>query len=519
MNFRQLGFDRMRAMALLAAVALLPAVGHGQESTPAQTKSFRDQARYMISDLADQVVPSIVTIYVKEELTQQQKEQLKQFQRFFDRRGMDPFFRQFFDDQDEGDGNAPAPSPRIQLPERMRSGSGVILSEDGMIITNAHVIGTLGENTDVRVVLSDGQEISGKSVKLVASQDFLDLAIIKIDAGDAKVKLQPARWGDSDKLRIGEMVATIGSPLDLRMTVTQGIVCAKFRNIDDGYGLGDLIQTDAVINPGSSGGALVNMDGEVVGINRLITTNTGMWSGYGFAIPSNDAREFADKVIRTGRAVYGYVGIGMAGTIEADQRKALGLGAEQKGVLVDSVTPDSPAEKAGIKQYDFIVEADGKPLKGNDDLLRTVMRHEPGEEVQIKVLRGGGKGTPEVLSFSVKVMERPTLDELRKRMGQQPPSVKQAPEPEKRGQEMLGMTLEPYSRQNLEGLRVTEVKPNSPAAEKGMRTGDVITSIDRQPVTDVDEMADAIKGRPKDQPHLIQFTREGKELMAIIPQE
>ncbi|MCE5229727.1 trypsin-like peptidase domain-containing protein [bacterium] len=520
----------MTVVVVLVAIALTPAListVRGQGSNPAQTQNFRDQARYMISDLADQVIPSIVTIYVKEELSQQQKEQLKQFQRFFDRRGMDPFFRQFFDDgggdNDDND-QSPQPSPRIKIPDRLRSGSGIILSDDGLIITNAHVLGQLNGNTDVRVVFSDNEEISGKDIKLVANQDFLDLAIIKVNTSKLKTKLQPIKWGDSDKLRIGEMVATVGSPLDLRMTVTQGIVCAKFRNIDDAYGLGDLIQTDAVINPGSSGGALVNMDGEMVGINRLITTNTGMWSGYGFAIPSNDARDFADKVLKTGKAVYGYIGVGMKNEITADDRKAIGIDPETKGILVENVTPNGPAEKAGIQAYDFITQVGDKPFAANkqndinNELLRQVMRHNPGDKVGVTVLRGGGRAKPEQKEFTITVGTRPTQEELRKLMGMQP-EMRPTPEARTEGREMLGLTLEPYSKDGVRGLRITAIKPDSPAAEQRLQPGDVITQVNREPVQSVSDLNKAIKDRPKDVPNLIQFLRDGKPNIAVVPQE
>lgn len=519
-------------IAIAVAPTLITAV-RGQESNPAQTKTFRDQARYMISDLADQVVPSIVTIYVKQELTQQQKEQFKQLQRFFDQRNMDPFFRQFFGDGngDDNDNNSgqhqqPQQSPRInKMPDRLRSGSGVILSEDGLIITNAHVLGDLDGNTDIRIVFSDNEEISGKDIKLVANQDFLDLSIIKVDTSKLKMKLKPLKWGDSDKLRIGEMVATVGSPLDLRMTVTQGIVCAKFRSIDGDNGLGDLIQTDAVINPGSSGGALVNMDGELVGINRLITTNTGMWSGYGFAIPSDDARDFADKVLKTGKAVYGYIGVGMKGEVTADDLKAIGVDPETKGILVENVTPGGPADKAGIQSYDLITEVDGKSLALNKDtdmnneLLRIVMRHNPGDQVKLTVLRGGGRGKTQTMTFAVTVGARPTQAELTKTMGKQPQRMRRAPQPTPEGREILGLTVEPYSKGDLKGLRITQVKPDSPAAEQGLLVGDVITDIDREPVASFDDMNKAIKDRPKDQPHLIQFVRDGKTYPVVVPQK
>ncbi len=519
------------ALAVIAATPALITSVRGQESNPAQTRNFRDQARYMISDLADQVVPSIVTIYVKQEPTQQQKEQFKQFQRFFDQRNMDPFFRQFFfddgndndNDNDNKNNNQPQ-MPRFKLPGQQRSGSGVILSEDGLIITNAHVLGDPTDETDIRIVFSDGEEISGKDIKPVASQDFLDLSIVKVDAGKLKMKLKPLKWGDSDKLRIGEMVATIGSPLDLRMTVTQGIVCAKFRSIDGANGPGDMIQTDAVINPGSSGGALVNMDGELIGINRLITTNTGMWSGYGFAIPSNDAREFADKVLKTGKAVYGYIGVGMKVEVTDDDLKTIGVAPDTKGVLVMNVPAGGPAAKAGIIPYDFITEVDGKAFEQNsqtdinNELLRTVMSHNPGDKLKLTVQRGGGRGKTKTMNFTLTIGERPTQAELdngkaRPRTGPTP-----QPTPDK-SREILGLIVEPYNKGDLKGMRVTGIKPDSAAADRGIRVGDVITDVNREPVASFDDMNNAVKDRPKDMPHLLQLVRAGTTYPVVVPQQ
>ncbi|MCL5270284.1 MAG: trypsin-like peptidase domain-containing protein [bacterium] len=293
------------------------AVSENQGSGP----SALNDDRFLFANLADQVIPSVVTVYVKRDLkrnmTPEELRQFEQFRRFF--QGPDnPFqgspFEFFFgpdqgqepDQQDPGNENPHAPDGENNPFLQQASGSGVIISADGYIITNWHVVGDKDQGTSITVVFSDNSELDNNHVKLVESNRLLDLALLKVD----RKGLKPIQWGDSDKLRIGERVACVGSPLDLRETVTQGIVCAMHRNVD--IGIGDMIQTDAVINPGSSGGAMVNLEGQLVGINRLITSRTGWWQGYGFAIPANDVRYFTDQVIRTGHFTAGYIGIEMA---------------------------------------------------------------------------------------------------------------------------------------------------------------------------------------------------------------
>ena len=509
-------------LTALAMTPLLMETGRSQPAAPA----LPDAERFIYSELADHALPSVVTIYVKNELSDEQKQQLRQFRRFFDRRQIDPRqidprqidprqkdpFRGF-----EMPGPGPAPDEGTEdefenMPMPQRSGSGVIISEDGHIITNAHVIGEITEGSDIRVVFADDKEIQGEAVKLVDSNPVVDLAILKIDPSKLDFKPRPLRWGDSDKLRIGERIAAIGSPLDLRLTITHGIVSAKSRNIEEIAGLGDMIQTDAVINPGSSGGALINMDGELVGINRLITTTTGMWSGNGFAIPSNDARYFAEAVIREGTATYGFIGITMAqpGVDDTPRlRQALGLELDAKGVLVEGVSEPGPAAEAGLERYDFITHIDGERIDSNNELLRTIMRKRVGDRITVKVLRGGGE-KPQEREMTLKIASRPSITELREQQEQRQEPA-DGDQGLIRGNAFLGMTLEPTG----EGLRVTRVQPGSPAMEQGMEEGDVIMEINRQAVKSLEDVASAVENRA-DRGHFIKFLRAGREQVMIL---
>lgn len=267
-------------------------------------------------------------------------------------------------------------------PDRQVSGSGVIISEKGYILTNNHVV----ENTDrLRVIFADGSE---QTAQLVGADPFADLAVLKVPGPVPAV----ATLGNSDLLKPGETVIAIGSPLGaFRNTVTVGVVSATGRNLDTGkgYQLEGLIQTDAAINHGNSGGPLVNLAGEVVGINTLIVRGSGLSGdvaeGLGFAIPSNTARAAAEQIITKGYVSRPYLGIGWQSITPAIARR-YGLPAEW-GVYVAQVEPNSPAAKAGLQQGDIIVQFNDTPLNKEHNFINVLFDHQPGETVTLKVYR------------------------------------------------------------------------------------------------------------------------------------
>ncbi len=251
-------------------------------------------------------------------------------------------------------------------------GSGIIFSSDGYIITNNHVV---GDASEVIVTLNDGKEYTAK---LAGTDPNTDIAVIKIEA----TGLKPAEFVSVDDIKVGELAIAVGSPFGLQQTVTQGVVSAIGRDLSvsaDMLPMLDLIQTDAAINPGNSGGALVNSAGQVMGINTIIFSTSGSSAGIGFAIPSDIALNIANQIIKTGKAQMAFMGIEMSDSTN-----------DVKGVLVSSTIPGYPAEKAGIKAGDTITEFDGKKIENRYQLLAQVIRHNPGDTVNVKVYRDGG---------------------------------------------------------------------------------------------------------------------------------
>jgi serine protease Do len=504
-------------------VALVPLLG---SRTVAQTptRPGAEAGRYLFSDLAERVIPSVVTVYVKrdmrKEMDPQTLERLKEFQKQY--RGMDPFLRQLIpfnvpgqDGEDDENDNGNLPEDAEQWITK-GSGSGVIVSADGYVVTNWHVVGEKKNNPEIRVVLSDNTELSGKDVQLIESSKLADLALLKINRSG----LKPIAFGDSEKMRIGEWVAAIGSPLDLRLTVTQGIICAKHREIDSAAGLGSMLQTDAVINPGSSGGALVNLDGQLIGINRLITTpfqGREAWSGYGFAIPSNDVKQFVDTVLKSGKITYGYIGVGVANEFQDSPklRQALGLDKDQKGALVIKVTPGAPAAAAGLQEGDMIVAADGKPIENYNDLISTVARRNVGTTVHLKVLRPQENASPREMTINLKVAERPSEEQLEQVLRGGDKGQGQ-PKPQVREENNLGVRVEPYNEGGRQGVKIMEVQPGSPAARAGLQEGDVIYEINFKPIRTAQDIDKALKRT--DKPHLIRYLRDGNPGLVAIDQ-
>ena len=267
------------------------------------------------------------------------------------------------------------------------TGSGVIISNDGYIVTNNHVV---AEASEIQVTLDDKREYSAK---VIGTDPSTDLALVKIDAQ----KLSAVRFGNSDSIRVGEWVLAVGNPFNLESTVTAGIVSAKGRSInilEDSYSIESFIQTDAAVNPGNSGGALVNTNGELVGINTAIITKSGRYEGYSFAIPAN----LAMKVIRDLRN-YGVVQRGFLGVeindLSATQAREAGYNS-MNGVFVYKINTKSAAEEAGMKPSDIIIGIDGRNVKNKAELLEQVARHAPGEVVRIEYIRKGQRGTASI---------------------------------------------------------------------------------------------------------------------------
>jgi serine protease Do len=413
------------------------------------------------ADLVNRVAPAVVTIRSTERARAAQ-----QFP-FSD----DPTLREFFGDR--------TPQQQ-QTPQRVQGvGSGVIVNADGYILTNHHVVdGAL----EIKVELTDNRTFMAK---LVGSDAPSDLAVLKIDAKD----LPTLHLGDSDKVRVGDFVLAVGNPLGIGQTVTSGIVSAKGRTtgLSDGS-FEDFLQTDAAINRGNSGGALVNTTGELIGINSQILSPSGGSIGIGFAIPSNMAKAVMDQLLKTGKVRRGMLGVTIQ-SVDADLASSLSLPAA-RGAIVTSVANGGPAEKAGLKRGDVITAINKQPVIDNNSLRNLVASQQPGANVDVTASRNGRDQNFQVALAELPDRERPeSEDEDTSSTGAT-------------GNQKYGLTLQPVTpstaqRIGLEatdqGLLVSRLDPNGSAAAAGIRQDDLIQEVNRQPVKTVAEFNAAVQ--------------------------
>ena len=362
-------------------------------------------------------------------------------------------------------------------PVRERSlGSGVLVDPKGFIVTNRHVV----EKADrVQVRLQDDPPGVQHDAKVIGSDQETDLAVIKIDVDHP---LPTAKLGNSESMQVGDWVLAVGSPFGLQATVTAGIVSAKGRNIVPNRQFQSFIQTDAAINPGNSGGPLVNMDGEVIGINTAILTDTNAYAGVGFALPSNTVVQVYNQL--TGpehRVQRGSIGI----EFNAQENPAIArVYGVQSGITVSSVVAGSPAERAGLKVGDTIFSVDGKQVKTGDELVSDIARRKPGEKIALGYFRNGKKE-----ETSVTVADRAKL--FASRLGEDEESSEEsAPKQSKLGATVRALTPEIADRLNVpsgKGVIVQDVKNGSFADDVGLTRGDVVLEINKQPVNNEDD--------------------------------
>lgn len=405
----------------------------------------------------------------------------------------DPFFRQFFGDEF---------FKRFGIPRERREnslGSGVIVSPDGYIVTNNHVIAKADE---IKILLNDKREFTGK---VVGTDPKTDLAVVKIDAKD----LPTVPWGDSDKLEVGEYILAIGNPFALNSTVTMGIVSAVGRANVGIADYEDFIQTDAAINPGNSGGALVNVRGELVGINTAIFSRSGGYMGIGFAVPANMTRTVMDSLVKHGKVTRGWLGVSIQ-EVTQNLAKQFGLD-EAKGALVSEVLPDSPAAAAGVKSGDVIIGYDGKPVE-SPTLLRNMVAQTPiGRSAKVEVLREGKRQT-----LAVKIAEQPK--DVAQGDGEEDGET--APKTALAGLELRNLTPEIAGQLGLKpgtsGVVVTGVAPDSAASAAGVEPGDVILEINRQAVKSINDVKRLIAKQQKNENVLLLVNRRGGKLFLVV---
>lgn len=378
------------AFALRASEGQSLGLFNGQQSkqavltslAQAPTPARRFVGDSVVADAAAKLEPAIVNVHTQGKTQEMASNPL----------GDDPIFRQFF-----GGRSYPGGPPERSGPT-LGAGSGVIISADGYILTNDHVVA----NTE-KVNVSVGDK--GYTARVIGSDPVSDVAVVKIDPQGAKLPV--AELGNSDEMRVGDWAIAIGNPLDVGTTVTLGIVSAVNRKglNAEGRDLAPSIQTDAAINPGNSGGALANIAGQVIGINEAIYSPTGSYVGIGFAIPINEAKRIAAQLIKTGKVVRPYLGIqyGPLKGLSAEERKQIGVPLNgDDGLLINQVYPGTPAAQAGLKTYDVILEANRQKLTDRDDLNAIIQKSKPGDTLALLVWRGGSNQT-----VSVTLRERP----------------------------------------------------------------------------------------------------------------
>ncbi len=431
-----------------------------------------------LTEIVDETVPSVVTIKVSETV-EVRRSPFRGFFNFFGRQRRVP---------DE-------PQQRL----RRGLGSGVIVSEDGYIITNQHVVEGAEQ---IIVTLYNGRQYQGE---VIGTDPLTDIAVVKIDAED----LNPIPIGSSDEVQVGELVLAIGSPLgtNLAHSVTFGIVSATGRTLGPGRGYQNYIQTDAAINPGNSGGALVNMSGQLIGINTAIISRTGGYQGIGLAVPSNLVRSIMRSIIDDGEVERGYLGISLGGTVDATMARALDINLNY-GIIIGSVTEGSPADEAGLQENDIIYAINDEPVRSWAALRTIVGTSNPGDELTFGVLRDGERmeitvtlGNRAESPIALKQNQRGNLDELNETLGFEVENLNS------RIAQQLGLEAD------QQGVVVTDVKPTSDAFRQGLQPGDVIIEVSNQPVENVREFIDALREiEGEDQVVLLQVIRGESQL-------
>jgi serine protease Do len=463
------------AVGLMLGVIIHAGVGTARAASPASDATplvipNAVQLSTEFSKLAKQLEPSVVQVTSTIEQKQVRGRSPRNMQPFGED-GPD-LFRRFFG----GDPFGEMP----QQPRRQEgTGSGFVVDKNGYILTNNHVVEGA---TRVKVQLhGDSAEYIAK---VIGADPELDLAVIKIDAGKPLV---PVKIGNSDAVQVGEWAVAIGSPFGLEATVTAGIISAKGRNNPDpDHGLQRFLQTDAAINPGNSGGPLLNINGEVIGVNTMIATNSGGYQGIGFALPINQAVYSYNQIIKSGKVSRGAIGIKFDRYQKPELLKGYGGGAS--GVFVSQVTPGKPADKAGIKEEDIITAFNGKPVKDGDELVGLVSQTPVGSSVPVTVLRDG-----KTLDLTVTVGDRGDIvasDSRRGRLGAEEGGEEEGT-PVKFGLSVRALSASEREQTNFPeqgGVLVTGVEDGSFAEDLGIRENDVVVALNRQSVSSAGDL-------------------------------
>jgi serine protease Do len=420
--------------------------------------------------VAKKVSPAVVFIQVEKEVAGPNGIEPFPFGSPFD----DEFFRRFFGDAPPFNFKSPNNTPRKR--RAVGQGSGFLISADGFILTNNHVV---GEADKVKVQLQNGREYEAR---IIGADSPTDLAVIKIE----EKGLPYLHLGDSSRLEVGDWVLAVGNPFGLSHTLTAGIVSAKGRS---GMGINDyedFIQTDAAINPGNSGGPLVNLDGEVVGINTAIFSRSGGYMGIGFAIPINMAKQVRTQLVEHGQVTRGRIGAYIQ-DLTRELAASFGLKDATEGIVITQVVEDSPAEQAGLKQGDVILKIDGKTVDKVDNFRNRIALTAPGTKIKLTILRDGKRRDVTV-----------TVGKLEGDEQEQAAATGQVPKMGLSLQRLTPELAERFGYEGESGVLVTAVEPGSLAARTGIEQGDLIREIDRQAVSTPEQARKLLEAKGKD---------------------
>lgn len=499
---------RKRLMAAVASLAVIGAVGAGALATgtaPVLADAVRVEAPQVPSfaDVVERVSPAVVSVKVKAKI-QPTADDGSDDQNGFDNLPDNPQLRRFFREfRGFGDQGGQFGMPRFNHrnhgngePRPVAQGSGFFISEDGYLVTNNHVV---SEGSDFTVVTNDGKELDAK---LIGTDPRTDLAVLKVDGGG---KFTYVDFADDSKIRIGDWVVAVGNPFGLGGTVTAGIVSARGRDIG-AVPYDDFIQIDASVNRGNSGGPTFNLNGQVIGINTAIFSPSGGSVGIAFDIPASTAKQVVEDLMKNGSVQRGWLGVEIQ-PVTSDIAESLGLKSD-KGALVSSAQDAGPGKKAGIVAGDVITQVDGKDVASPKELARMIGAYAPGKSVDVTVWRNGKNETVKV--------DLGTLPSSDKQASNEDGNKQAAPA---KADTLADLGLTVTKSENGKGLVVTDVDPDSDAADRGIQPGDVITSINSNEVNTTDDVSKAMTDASKSgrKAVLMQITRDDSNRFVALP--
>lgn len=471
----------------LSFSAALVGVSYGQDAKPMDpsTHNFLQQMNAGFTAIYDQAAPSVVIIdSVKKESAEDEE----------DMNGFEFFFRV---PQGQSD-------PRLREPAKSE-GSGFFIRPDGYILTNNHVI----EDADsITVRLKDGRHFTGK---VVGADPLSDIAVVKIDATGLPV----LQFADSDAVKVGEMICSIGTPFNFDYSFAFGWVSGKGRSNLPGEGYEDYLQTDSFVNPGDSGGPVLDIDGKVVGMNTLIN---GLGRKMTFAIPSNMLKDVSDQLIATGKVVRSWLGIKIA-TVGDDSPGGMQVKGIDHGVIVSRIQEGTPAYNSDLRVADVITKVDGKPVDTAPELQVEIMKKKVGQSVNLTVWRDG-----KTVSVAVVTGEMPSLTEVANAV-EKPAKEKPAPDAAPKDAGAYGFKVRNVNKdladklnlKDAKGVVVTDVAGNGPAAAAGVQKDDLITEVDSQPVDDTASFKSLVDKHDSGKKGLLLFiNRNGQKTYAIV---